>query len=99
MEVEKIPKILLYLLYPNNLGITHKFVGTKANIKFYILFVYLIIVKFPLPCEKRLTSALVTTNYSKEAIGYVNYRFPKIYLTFENIEKPDENCGPTQASA
>lgn len=72
---------------------------TKSDIKFYILFVYLVIVKFPLACEERLTSSLVIVNHSKEIIGCVNYRFPEIYLTFKNVENPNENCVLTQTSA
>lgn len=69
--------------------------STKSNIKFYILFVYLIIAKLLLACEERLTSALVNVNYSKEITKCVNYRFPEIYITFKNVEK----CVPTQMSA
>lgn len=99
MEIEKLPEYHHFSFTANNLSITHKLMRTKSNIKFYILFVYLIITKLLLAFEERLTSALVTVNHSKEINGCVNYRFPEIYLTFKNVENLNENCVPTQMSA
>ena len=71
MEVEKLPEYYYFFFIPNNLSLTHQLMRTKSSIKFYILFVYLIIAKLLLACGERLTSVLVTVNYSKE-IMYVS---------------------------
>lgn len=99
MAIEKLPEYYYFFFTSNNSSITHKLMRTKSHIKFYILFLYLIIVKLPLDYEERLTSALVTGSYGMEIIGCVNYRSPEIYLTFKNVENPNGNCVPTQVSA
>lgn len=97
MEVEKLPESY-YLFFTSNNYITPQLVRTKPSIKFYILYIWLIIAKLPLACRKRQTLALVIANYSKE-IGCVKHKFPEIYLTFKNVENPGENGIPTQMSA
>lgn len=92
LEIEKFLEYYYFFFIVNNLSIIYKFMRIKFNIKFYILFVYLIIIKFFFVFEERLILVLVIVNYSKEINGCVNYRFFEIYLIFKNVENFNENC-------